>query len=299
VVDIADRALPNCDSDVSSAMLDNMREAGITVALKSSVRFDEDETSSSKLRVQIHPMGAGAEKRSDAVGGGDGGRCQWIQCDTFLSATGRVGNTDHLGLDTVGIAPERDGRIPVQPTSLWTGVGRIYAAGDVAGNNEIRPNGLVTTGQAQAMRAVYTMHINEWPGIAFRADFEPHIPCAIWTMPDVAYVGPTEAEARARYGAGAVGCSRAEYDLTVRNAVTPRAGFVKLVFLLDGGRVLACHLLGEDANEMVHYGALVVNEQHTVFDVVKEVMAGVTYQECYRFAALEACMQVSTHVARL
>ena len=53
------------------------------------------------------------------------------------------------------------------------------------------------------------MHINEWPGIAFRADFEPHIPCAIWTMPDVAYVGPTEAEARARYGAGAVGCSRA------------------------------------------------------------------------------------------
>lgn len=86
MVDIADRALPNCDSDVSSAMLDNMREAGITVALKSSVRFDEDETSSSKLRVQIHPMGAGAEKRSDAVGGGDGGQCNPMQSSAIPSS---------------------------------------------------------------------------------------------------------------------------------------------------------------------------------------------------------------------
>jgi pyruvate/2-oxoglutarate dehydrogenase complex dihydrolipoamide dehydrogenase (E3) component len=117
-------------------------------------------------------------------------------------------------------------------------------------------------------------------------------------MPDVAYVGPTEADARSRYGDLSVGCSRADYGLTVRNAVTPNEGFVKLIYLLDGGRILACHLLGEDANTMVHYGSSIVNAEQTVFDVVKEVMAGVTYNECYRFAALDGMLKVAEHMQK-
>jgi len=183
----------------------------------------------------------------------------------------------------------------VYETSMWTGVGRIYAAGDVAGDCEIRPPGLVTTGQAQALRAVYSMFVNEWPISDFRADYYGLCPVAIWTMPDVAYVGLTEEEAKQRYGEGLVATSTAPYSVTVRYAIKPQEGFVKLVFLLDGGRVLGCHLFGEDANEMVHYGASVVNSGQTVYAVMKEVMAGVTYQEAYRFAATQACFQVAAH----
>ena len=47
----------------------------------------------------------------------------------------------------------------------------------------------------------------------------------------------------------------------------------------------------------VHYGAVLVNCHHTVFDVVKEVMAGVTYQEAYRTAGLDASKRVSQFMA--
>lgn len=49
----------------------------------------------------------------------------------------------------------------------------------------------------------------------------------------------------------------------------------------------------------VHYGAVLVNCHHTVFDVVKEVMAGVTYQEAYRTAGLDASKRVSQYLTNV
>jgi len=74
---------------------------------------------------------------------------------------------------------------------------------------------------------------------------------------------------------------------------------VKLVYLIDGGTIVGAHMFGEDASEMVHYGALLVNCQHTVFEVVKEVMAGVTYQQAYRTAGLMASKRVTEHAHKL
>jgi len=166
----------------------------------------------------------------------------------------------------------------------------------VAGDNEIKPGGVYTTGQAQAIRAVYSMFINEWPHVAFRADYFREVATAIWTNPDVAMIGPTEKAAKERYGEAAVGTVISRYDCTIRHAITPKDGFLKMIFLLDGGRILGCHLYGDDANEMVHYGSSVVNGHHTVFDVIRQVMAGVTYQEVYRIAAIEACIQVHDYM---
>ncbi len=44
---------------------------------------------------------------------------------------------------------------------------------------------------------------------------------------------------------------------------------------------------------------MLVNCRHTVFDVVKEVMAGVTYQEAYRSAGLDASKRVSAYLAKV
>merc|ERR1712032_1221517 len=178
----------------------------------------------------------------------------------------------------------------------WTGIGNVYAAGDVAGPNEIKPGGLVTTGQAQAIRAVFSMYVNEWPEYAFRADYYENTVTAIWTNPDVAYVGITGEEARQRYGESGVGVAKATFDCCVKYAVTPQEGFIKLVFLLDGGQVLGCHILGDDANEFVHYGAAMVNGKHSVRDIVRQVMAGVTYNQVYRAAAIDACEQVQDYM---
>jgi pyruvate/2-oxoglutarate dehydrogenase complex dihydrolipoamide dehydrogenase (E3) component len=87
--------------------------------------------------------------------------------------------------------------------------------------------------------------------------------------------------------------------MTVKACVEPKVGFIKFVYLLDGGQIVGTHLFGEDASEMVHYGAVLVNSRHTVFDVVKEVMAGVTYQEAYRTAGLVASKRASAHLAKI
>lgn len=281
MVDVADRVMPVCDHDISAAMQKRMGEEGIHVHLNSSVKFDATDP----LTIDIFA------KDGDAKGA-----TVKVKADAFLAATGRRGNTDNLNLECLGLQAGRDGRIPVNETSMWTGVARIYCAGDVAGENEIKPSGVYTTGQAQAIRAIYSMFINEWPRVSFRTDYFNEVATAIWTNPDVAMVGPTERQAKDRYGEAAIGVVIAKYDCTIRHAITPKDGFLKVVFLKDGGRVLGCHLYGDDANEMVHYGSSVVNSQHTVFDMIRQVMAGVTYQEVYRLAAIEGCVQVHDYM---
>lgn len=279
VVDVVDSVMAMCDEEVSREMQRRMEDTGISIKLNSSVKFDEEDP----FRVKVYPMGV----EEDGA---------WVKFDAFLAATGRRGNTETLNLDRIGLSVDRTGCVPVHPTSMWTGKGNIYAAGDVAGPNEIKPSGLVTTGQAQAIRAVFSMYVNEWPEYSFRADYYPDTVSAIWTNPDVAYIGPTEEEARQRYGDAAIGVATATFDCCVKYAVTPREGFLKLVFLLDGGQILACHLLGDDANEFVHYGAAMVNGKHTVTDIVRQVMAGVTYNQVYRAAAIDAVNQVQDYM---
>jgi pyruvate/2-oxoglutarate dehydrogenase complex dihydrolipoamide dehydrogenase (E3) component len=72
------------------------------------------------------------------------------------------------------------------------------------------------------------------------------VPVAIWTSPDVAYVGLTEPEAKARYSAHEmVGSALGHYSETTKYAVDPHEGFIKLLFLRDGGRCgVRCALFG-------------------------------------------------------
>jgi len=107
--------------------------------------------------------------------------------------------------------------------------------------------------QAQAIRAIYSAYVNEWPSAQLQAQYFENVPVALWLTPDVAYVGLSEAKAVERYGSEAVGTSRADYSSTIKYCVNPRPGFVKLVYLLDGGRILGAHLFGEDTTEMVRF----------------------------------------------
>jgi pyruvate/2-oxoglutarate dehydrogenase complex dihydrolipoamide dehydrogenase (E3) component len=59
---------------------------------------------------------------------------------------------------------------------------------------------------------------------------------------------------------------------------------------------LGCHIVGDDSNEFVHYGAAMVNGKHSVKDIVRQVMAGVTYNQVYRAAAIDAVTQVHDYM---
>lgn len=294
LVEFLPKILSSLDPDIRRAVIAQLARVGVQVFTNSTVEF-----------IRIPPADAISENGNfdsilelSIVSRHDQSATR-VLCDAYMAATGRRGNSDLLQVEKVGIVRNNSNCIQVHSRSMWTGVAKIYAVGDVAGPSAFAPHGLVTSGQAQAIRSVYSAFVNEWPSSELRSDYFEHIPVAVWLTPDVAYVGLTENEAVQRYGSPNVGTSRAEYSSTVKYCIEPREGFVKLVYLLDGGQIVGAHLFGTDASEMIHYGAVLVNCHHTVFDVVKEVMAGVTYQEAYRTAGLAASKQASAHLAKI
>merc|ERR1719453_1326779 len=83
------------------------------------------------------------------------------------------------------------------------------------------------------------------------------------------------------------GTASADYKDTVRGMVTGDGGFLKLIFDKKDGKVLGVHICGEDACDLVNYGADIVNEE-TVYDILRFVFPAVTYHELYQIAAHQA-----------
>merc|ERR1712226_407329 len=111
-------------------------------------------------------------------------------------------------------------------------------------------------------------------------------PQAIWSIPEVAWVGLSEEKARLR-GID-VGTASADFNATIRGCVTSQSGFLKLVFDRSTGKILGVHLFGESSGELVNYGAELVNDGLTVFQVLHFVFPAVTYHQLYHKASMEA-----------
>lgn len=124
--------------------------------------------------------------------------------DCFLSATGRQGNTEHLGLEALGVAVGRGEFVDIDKVSCQVKpskkvkendfkrrsvLGHVYAIGDVAGG------GLATQGQDMARRAI--MHLCSG-GDLISVDKQAPAAYAVWTLPELAYAGLTTREAVAK-----------------------------------------------------------------------------------------------------
>lgn len=231
VVEYMPDMLTSLDSTLRKAILARLARCGVRVVLHATVKFvrvpSSDPSSGDVVELLVEPRSAAGEADLPPAAEYCWKGCEpsspastissplVVRCDAFMAATGRVGNTSTLDLACVGIKTDRYGRIPVQPRSMWSGVENIYAVGDVSGPSVFLPHGLVTTGQAQGIRAVYSAFINEWPSSHLRAEYYDHIPVAMWLSPDVAFVGLTEEDAVERYGRRHVACSIGLYSRSV------------------------------------------------------------------------------------
>jgi len=108
-----------------------------------------------------------------------------VEVDVVLVAVGRAPVTDGIGLETAGIATDR-GFVPVDPETMQTVAPNIYAVGDiVAGTAQ-----LAHVGFAEAIAAVTHIATGETAAVNYRA-----IPMVVYTHPEAAAVGLTEAQA--------------------------------------------------------------------------------------------------------
>jgi len=199
-----------------------------------------------------------------------------ISADRLLIATGRSPNTSGMELSRAGIKTDASGAVIVDD-HLRTSAPNIYAAGDCTNAPQF-----VYVAAAAGTRAA----VNMTGGDAV-LDISI-VPAVVFTDPQVATVGLTEAQAEKQ---GIITLSR---TLGLENV--PRAlanfdtrGFIKLVTEKDSGRLLGAHILAADGGEIIQTAALAIRNRMTVAELAGQLFPYLTMVE-----GLKLCSQTFT-----
>jgi glutathione reductase (NADPH) len=220
------RELPlrSFDHDLSSELLAGMRGAGIDVRTKTQVMGIEREAGVTRLAL-------------DTENGVD-----LLEVDNaIVYAVGRRPNTKDLGLEEAGVICASSGEVVVDEDQI-TSIDGVFAVGDVTDQAPLTPVA-IQAGRALADRV--------FGGKSVQMNYED-IPTAVFSDPPIGTVGPTEAEAVERYGAGRIKVYKESFTpllhmLTERKTRT----MVKMIVDKQTDRVLACHMIGHDAPEII------------------------------------------------
>jgi glutathione reductase (NADPH) len=182
------------------------------------------------------------------------GQSDPVLADQVLVATGRAPKTAGLGLEAAGIALGADGAIMVDDHAQ-TSCPSIYAVGDVTNRVQLTPVA-IREGQAFADRVFGGSHV----AIDYIC-----IPSAVFSQPPLAAVGPTEGEARNLYGA--IKVYSADFR-PMKNVFghRPERGLYKMIVDASNDKVLALHMIGPDAPEILQAAAIAVRAGLTKAD---------------------------------
>ncbi|WP_445766571.1 mercury(II) reductase [Rheinheimera sp.] len=195
-----------------------------------------------------------------------------LTADRLLISTGRSANTAQLNLAAVGVQTDKNGAIVVND-KMETNIAGIYAAGDCSDMPQF-----VYVAAAAGSRA----GINMTGGDA-RLDLTT-MPAVIFTDPQVATVGLTEAEAQAQ------GIEADSRVLQMENV--PRAlanfetdGFIKLVADKASGRLLGAQILAHEGGELIQTAALAIRNRMTISELAEQLFPYLTMVEGIKLCA--------------
>jgi mycothione reductase len=166
-----------------------------------------------------------------------------LQADVVLVATGRRSNGDRLDAEKAGIDLD-DRRVAVDKYQR-TSARNVFALGDVSSSYELKH---VANHEA---RVVQRNLLRDWDDTASMAATDHrHVPAAVFTDPQIAYIGLTENEAVAEgYD---VSCKIQDYaDVAYGWATEDTTGIVKLVSDSKSGRLLGAHIMGQQASSII------------------------------------------------
>lgn len=268
------------DTDIASLLVDSLVREGIHVYPNTVINeFSEVP------RYIEHPV------KMNLVSSTDSAKSMFdgvLETDIYLIAVGRhplirtnlnESQAEGLGLDQVGVDWDQRGGIHVDKKTFRTSNPNVFATGDVIGKPA-----LASTGAEQAKIAVENMFD------AKRAKLREHhsfnFPVGIWTIPEIGYYGYTKD--KASNDGYEVEEGVANYKKCLRGRIfTTNDGILKLVFEKKSGIILGCHIMGDDACELIHFGMSLVDRQVSIFDLLNEVFTAVTYHELFKEAAID------------
>jgi dihydrolipoamide dehydrogenase len=255
VVEFLDRITPTMDGEISAQFLKVLKKQGMQFDL--ATRVVGVEAGKAALKVALEPA-AGGERRT-------------IETDVVLVAIGRKPYTRGLGLETVGIVPDKRGFIA---NDHWkTTAPGVWVVGDVTTGPMLAHKAEEEGGNVAQLIAGKWGHMN--PDI---------IPNVIYTKPEVASVGKTEEELKAagvRYKTGKfpfIANSRAR-----TNHETD--GFVKILEDEATHRVVGAHMMGVGVGELIGEICVAMEFGASAEDIARTCHAHPTLSEAIREAA--------------
>ena len=256
VVEYLDRILPGADGEVARQAQRLFAKQGLEFRL--GMKVTGVEKLKSKLKLSMQPAAGGDSEVLDA--------------DIVLLAIGRRAYTEGLGLESVGIVPDKRGVIA--NTHFQTSAPGVWVVGDVT-------SGPMLAHKAEDEGVACAELI---AGKAGHVNYDV-IPGVVYTSPEIAWVGKTEEELKAAgiaYKAGKFPFSANSRART--NHETD--GFVKILADAATDRILGAHLIGVSAGEMIAEICVAMEFAGASEDLARTCHAHPTLTEAIRQAAM-------------
>lgn len=256
VVEYLDRISPGMDSDLAKAFQRSLTKQGMTFKLGSKVTAAK--SSKDGVELTIEPSA--------------GGGAETLKGDVVLVAIGRRPFTEGLGLETVGVTPDKRGFL--DNDHFRTGADGVWVIGDVT-------HGPMLAHKAEE-DAVAVIELIA--GKAGHVDYNL-VPSVVYTAPEVAWVGQTEEQLKAAGIAYKVG--KFPFSANSRAKINHETdGFAKVLADAATDRILGVHIMGPQAGELIGEACVAMAFGGSSEDLARTCHPHPTRSEAVRQAAM-------------
>jgi dihydrolipoamide dehydrogenase len=283
VVEPMPSLLGSVDPDLTKVVARRLEKLGAKVFLKTSVKGQKITKKGVEVTISDGSQAPSPTGRANRPGGENGASKDRVETfDVVLVTVGRTPNTDGLGLDRAGVKLDAKGFIPVD-AQRRTNVSNIYAIGDAAGQpllaHKGTKEGLVCAEAIAGKKTAYDV---------------VGMPAVIFTDPEIATVGLTEAEAKAKGLDAKVGVFPFVANGRALSVGEPD-GQVKMIADAKSGRLLGVHIVGPEASNLIAEATLAIEMGANIEDLALTVHAHPTLPEALMETA-EATLGHAIHI---
>jgi dihydrolipoamide dehydrogenase len=262
VVEFLDAVLPREDKEISKEAEKIFKKKGIDIRTSTSV--EKVDTAGKGCKVSLK----GKDGKTDA-----------IECDIVLSAVGITANIEGIGLEEAGVKTDKG--LVVVDDFYRTNVPGVYAIGDI-----VKGPALAHLASAEGITCVENIAGKKPEPIDYS-----NIPSCTYCVPEVASVGLTEEEAKAKGLQIKVG--KFPFSASGKaSAAGAKEGFVKVIFDAKYGEWLGCHMIGMNVTEMIAEAVVARKLETTGHEIIKSIHPHPTMSEAIMEAAAAAYGEV-------
>ncbi len=252
--------LPSVDEDCSKVLQREMKKRKISLILDRVVEGVEETDGKLRVAIGLSPYKDNPTEKDK--------RPLFETVEKILVCIGRAPNTAGLGLEALGVQVDKKGWVAANER-METRAADVYAIGDILGPSRIM---LAHVASAEGLVAAENAL-----GGSREMDYAA-VPSAIFTSPEVANAGLTEAQANEQ---GYQACSDSVLFRTLGKAqvIGDIAGQAKIVSERGSGRILGVHIIGPHATDLIAEGVLAIQQGAGVQDLAHTIHAHPTLSE--------------------